>query len=98
MWDGDRVVLCGGLCWPGWTAMVRKDQMKSGQDELSSQRRVDVLDQKVGNKIDLIWLEMNEVGPHGDLACLTDVGGQLKMWTAHRWQIDEPELAEELSD
>lgn len=36
MWDGDRVVLCGGLCWPGWAQMVQKDQMKSGQDELWS--------------------------------------------------------------
>lgn len=37
--------------------MVPKDQMKSGQDERRSlvlARSVDVLDQKVGNKIDLI--------------------------------------------
>lgn len=55
MWDGDRVVLCGGLCWPGWARMVQRDQMKSGQDELWSWRAVGVLDQKkVGNKIDLI--------------------------------------------
>lgn len=36
MWDGDRVVLCCGLCWPGWTTwttMVRIDQMESGQGE-----------------------------------------------------------------
>lgn len=35
---GTWIVLCFacGLCWPGWSAVVQKDQMKSGQDELSS--------------------------------------------------------------
>lgn len=61
MWDGDRVVL---LLWTvlAWLDHMdhngaRRDQMKSGQDESSGpdvQCSVDVLDQKVGNKIDLI--------------------------------------------
>lgn len=45
---------CAGLAGPQW---CKEDQMKSGQDERRAvvlARSVDVLDQKVGNKIDLI--------------------------------------------